>query len=726
MSGTRPITFADIAHLPAPGVNAPVAVTFSSDGRIITYLFSSAGTLSRELWAYDRDSGREWRLLDPPGGDGERLTREEELRRERQRQLASGVTAYAWSETGDTLLVQAGGAVLVRRGLDGDWRTVAGAGCLDPRLSRDGARLAFVRDGELYALDLNDAAAEPVRRTFDAAPAGEYGDRPLTNGLAEFVAQEEMGRSSGYWWSPDGRRIAFEQVDNTPVPPFLITHPGTDAVEVEAHRYPFAGEANARVRLGVVPVAGGNVRWLALGDDPDVYLARVDWTPDGKVLAQVQRRDQRRVEVRRIDPDNGEVSVLWAETGEPWVNLHDDLRFVQAPGAAAADYRILWSSERSGRRRLYLYDRDGSLLHAVSGDDLLVDAVRAVDPAAGRVYVEGWSASPLERQLYRLPLAGGAAERITRRPGTHRCVISPKHDAFVDLFDAAETPPEVVVCDIDGAEGPRLQAGAKPDPRLAELELPPPELVQVSSRDGETLYGAIYPPRGLAPGTKAPVIVTVYGGPHVQTVSDSWASTVNLRAQRLAQQGFLVFKLDNRCSARRGPAFEAAGYGNMGATEVRDQVDGVRSLASRPDADLERVGVYGWSYGGYMTLMCLAKAPEVFKAGVAGAPVTTWEGYDTHYTERYMGTPQGNPDGYRTASVLTHVKHIRGALLIVHGMIDENVHFRHTGRLVQALIVAGIPHETLFFPEERHGPRREQDRAFLERKLAEFFERALR
>jgi dipeptidyl-peptidase 4 len=619
--------------------------------------------------------------------------------------------------------------VVVRLGMDGDFRDVSGGlPCIDPRLSRDGTALAFVRDGELYSLDLTAAVSEPRRLTHDASETDSWGDRLITNGLAEFVAQEEMGRAAGFWWSEDGQWLAFEQVDQSPVPLYVINHPGTEDVQMEAHRYPFAGKDNVRWRLGVVPVGGGPVTWLDTGAAPDAYLARVHWTPDGFVLAQIESRDQTRLDVCRIDPRSGERRLLWTESVQPWVNLHDDLRFLRPDGAPPSEYQILWSSEREGRRDLYVYGKDGGEGRRISTGDIFIDAVRGVDAKGGWVYVEGWDGTPVERHLFRLPLAGGAAERITKGDGTHHTLVAKDCHHFIVLRSTTELPPLAEVCDISGASRAVLQESATraEHERAHDLGLAPPDLIQLQTRDGETLHAAVYRPQGLAAGQQAPVVVDVYGGPHAQQVVNAWGLTVDLRAQYFAEHGFLVLVVDNRGSARRGLAFEAALHRTMGGVEVRDQTDAVRALASRyPEADLNRVGVYGWSYGGYMALMCLARAPETFKAAVAGAPVTHWGGYDTHYTERYMGTPENNPDGYRSGSVMEHVKDIRGPLLIVHGMIDENVHFRHTGRLVTALIREGIPHELLPFPEERHGPRSEKDRAFLERRIFEFLQDAL-
>ncbi|MCA9985184.1 MAG: S9 family peptidase, partial [Anaerolineales bacterium] len=256
------------------------------------------------------------------------------------------------------------------------------------------------------------------------------------------------------------------------------------------------------------------------------------------------------------------------------------------------------------------------------------------------------------------------------------------------------------------------------DPRIAEMGLEPPELVSLTNRDGITLHGAIFRPDSAGP---YPTIVQVYGGPHAQMVTNGWGLTVFMRAQYLRSLGFLVFVLDNRGSARRGLAFEGAIKWDMGDLEVQDQVDGVNWLVAQGLTDPERVGIYGWSYGGYMSLMCLARAPETFKVAVSGAPVVHWDGYDTHYTERYMGLPADNPDGYEVASVLNHVAGIQGKLLLVHGLIDENVHFRHTARLINALIAARKPYDLLLFPDERHSPRRLGDRVYMEERVRDYF-----
>jgi dipeptidyl-peptidase-4 len=353
----------------------------------------------------------------------------------------------------------------------------------------------------------------------------------------------------------------------------------------------------------------------------------------------------------------------------------------------------------------------------LTNGDWPAEATVALDQKGRQLYFVGWKDSPLERHLFRLSLDGGDATRLTLEPGMHGVAVAPDFSSFVDVWDSLDHPPSITVRSMTGAARHVIHEATEVD-----LELPKPELHRFRSSDGAELHAAVYRP---ATSGKAPVIVSVYGGPGPQMVDDSWTQTVDLRAQLLAQHGFVVLKVDNRGSARRGLAFEAPIARTMGQIEVRDQVEGVRWLETLGFADVSRVGIYGWSYGGYMTLMALATAPDVFKVGVAGAPVTFWQGYDTAYTEKYMGTPEENPEGYRLGSPLTHIDRLRGKLLVIHGMIDENVHFRHTARLMQALIDAGKPFESLLYPNERHMPRSERDRVDMERRILEFFQRNL-
>jgi len=714
-AGPHPVDAAAVARLPRPGTVVPGAIAFTPDGGAVTYLKSEADSLSRVLWRVDVKPGASPRVVARPPGGGDTdasVSPAEALRRERQRLTDTGITQVVRAEAADVIVAPLNGDLfLVADKVGGLGRiTETPAPEIDPKLSADGKEVAYVRDGRLYARDLASGA--------EACLSPGSADA-LTYGLAEFIAQEEMGRTSGFWWAPDGSKLAYQETDEREIPAYPIVDQGGAKVAVETHRYPFAGAANARVRLGVVPAAGGETRWLRVPgpDEGGPYLARVDWEDPENLLVQVLARDQQSLRLYRVALGDGSITPLLEETAPTWVNLHDDLRPV-------GDGRFLWSSERSGFRHLELRARDGTLIRPLTAGPWAVDGVVGLDKGRGEVWFAAGRESPLEVHLYRVALAGGPIVRVTEAPGTHRAVVARDGDHFVDVASSRATPPVTTLRDRDGKAVAVLDDAGK-DPRLGTLRLDPPRLVTFKSRDGETLHGAYYAPTSKALGGRAPLVVIVYGGPHVQTVSESWGLTADLFAHFLAARGFAVWKADNRGSARRGHAFEAAIHRNLGDVEVRDQVDGVRFVAGcwPGEVDAARVGVTGASYGGYMTLRCLTEAPDVFKVGVALAPVTDWDGYDTCYTERYLGTPAGNPGGYKAASVLARAARLGGRLLVVHGMLDENVHFRHTARLAAALIAAGKPFDLLPLPGERHSSRREEDRRYEAERRANFFEK---
>ncbi len=684
-------------------MNVPSGLGFTPDARAVTYLYSAEGSLILSLWLLDLETGERRVIAGPPPAttDEAQLPREEALRRERARLRELGVTSYQFAENAPvpTLLVPGGGQLWLRIG-DGQLKPVPGSeGAVDAMLSPSGGRIAFVRDGDLYVLPIS--GGEPVRLTHDAEDG-------LTNGLAEFIAHEELGRDRGFWWSPDGTRIAFLRADSRHIPEYPIVHQGTAGIDIERHRFPFAGQPNAVLDLAIADVATGRVEWLDLGPDRDIYIARVGWRPDGALAVQVLSRDQRTLRLVLFEHEEPG-RVLIEERQEPWINLAGDTIFLR-------DGRILWSSERTGYRHLELRNSDGAIERQLTAGPWMVTSVLGVDEERALVYFAATRESPLQRHLYRVPLTGGEPERLTSEAGWHAGVLAPGGAWLLDRWSSRQVPPRIVARDLRGGRVLPVHDAEPID--AASLGLAVPEFHEVTASDGTPLYGALYRP--AAAEGPAPVVISAYGGPHVQTVIDDWSLTVDLRAQYLAQQGMAVFKLDNRGSSGRGLAFEAHISRHMGTVEVEDQVAGVRYLAGLPGIDSSRVGVYGWSYGGYLTLMCLLKAPEVFRVGVAGAPVTDWDGYDTGYTERYMGTPAENPDGYRKASALAHAHCLEGRLLLVHGMTDENVHFRHTARLIVALTEAGKPYDLLIFPEERHMPRDRRGLEYQEQRVIDF------
>ena len=709
------IPIEEIAKFPPPGMSIPVSFSFSPDDTLLTYLYGPDQSPTRQLYALDTETG-ESRVIqasvDPETVD---LSLEEQLLRQRQRQLGEGIVRYSWAGKRDVILIPAQSGVYLKDGIDSPARLLVSSdsgSILDPQLSPDGSMVAFVRDAELYVASVDGGETRQI--THGARGTGK------THGLAEYIAQEEMNQLSGFWWSKDSAHIAFKEVDETHIPVYRIVHQGsgdTGPSAQEDHKYPFAGQPNARVRLGVVSKSTLETVWMDLGDDEDIYLARVVWMPDGSLCAQIENREQTRLDLVRFDIGTGSQTTLLTETSEVWINLHDMFRPLDDGG-------FVWASERTGFMHLYLYDAHGNLVRQLTHGDWVVDSLEGVDQKSRIAYFTGTRDGPTERHLYRASLDGGGIERITAEPGTHVVALDHGCVKFVDVFSSVDTPPTVTLRSL--TDGSILHSIHEPgDPRLNTLDLTPPELVTIPTRDGQSLHGAVYrPPPEFGPGPYASVVY-VYGGPHAQIVSNHWSMTCALRIQHLRSQGYLVFSLDNRGSARRGLAFEGSIKHNMGDVEISDQVDGVSWLIERGLADPDRVGVYGWSYGGYMALMCLSQAPDVFKMGVAGAPVTHWDGYDTHYTERYMSTPQSNPEGYRESSVMAHINRLEGSLLIVHGLIDENVHFRHTARLINSLIAARKYYEILLFPNERHMPRSLADRVYMEERISEFFQRNL-
>jgi dipeptidyl-peptidase-4 len=712
----KPLDAATVAKRPAPGTVVPGGIEFSPDGKTVNYLKSESTSLDRVLWRAGVGKGSTPRVIARPPGVGNtdaNVSPEEALRRERMRVVDTGITSVVRASKADVAVIPLNSDLYLQRGTGPLERlTDTPAPEIDPKLNADGTKVAFVREKELFVLDL---ATRKETQLTQGATVG------ISHGLAEFMAEEEMDRHTGYWWSPDGQMIAYQETDERKIPLFSIVHDGAQKPTVETHRYPFPGEKNAEVRLGLIPANGGETLWLDF-DEPEreYYLARVKWESPRALLVQRLLRDQKLLRLFRVDARNGQTTLLLEEKSESWVNLNDDLYPIADTG------QFIWASERSGFKHIELHDKDGDLVRTLTEGNWAVDSIACLDTRRREVWFTSGKDNVLGSKLARVSLDGGEIALVTPEQGTHKVVVADNGDAFVDTYSTVDKPPVTTLRSRLNEVIETLDDAGR-DPRLATLELAPPEFLTFQSRDGVILHGAYYAPRSTALGTRAPLIVMLYGGPHVQYVKDAWDLTADLRAQYFTQLGFAVWKMDNRGSARRGLAFESAIYRNMGAVEVRDQVDGVKFITGKkPEIDAARVGVNGRSYGGYMTLRCLTEAPEVFHAGVAEAPVTDWDGYDTCYTERYMGVPEKNTEGYNRSSVLHAVNRLKGKLLIMHGLIDENVHFRHTARLVAALVAAGKPFEVLPMPEERHSSRKPANRTHEVERLTRFFQVSLR
>ncbi|GIX35737.1 MAG: peptidase S9 [Lysobacteraceae bacterium] len=678
-------------------------VRFSPDGRQVAYLAGRDEARNRlDLWLWDVARGQARRAVDADRLGRETLSAAEQARRERQRIAAlSGIVDYQWSPDSRSLLVPHGGELYLYQ-LDADperavRRITQGEGAAtDPRISPRGGWVSFIRDRNLWVVNLADGSERPL--TFD-------GSAVIGNGVAEFVADEEMGRHTGYWWAPDDSAIAFVRIDERAVPVRRRIEVHADHAEVVEQRYPAAGEPNVRVQLGVVRLDDEapqpRVRWMDLGPDADIYLARVDWKGPDALSWQRQSRDQRRLDLMLAEPLDAAPRILLTERSDTWVELHDGLRFL-------ADGSLLWLSERSGFQHLYRIAADGTSTALTTGP-WMVEEVLAVDEQGGQVFFSATRESPLERHVYAVPLDGGPLRRLTTAAGWHDAVFADDGRHWVDTFSSPTQPPRVSLHAADGRELAVLRENdleAPDHPYAAYRDAHRPvEYGQIEATDGSVLHYSLIRPVDARPGQRHPAVVRVYGGPAAQTVLRSWPTRSDAWFdQYLAQRGYVVFSLDNRGTPRRGVAFGHALFRRQGKVEVEDQRRGVAFLRTLPYVDPARIAVHGWSNGGYMTLMLLATAADDYRCGIAGAPVTDWALYDTHYTERYMDHPARNPEGYRLSKVGTHLDGLRDdALLLIHGMADDNVLFAHSTALMAALQARGTRFQLMTYPGARHG-----------------------
>jgi dipeptidyl-peptidase-4 len=705
----------------SPDISGPRArgVQLSPDGKAVTYIKTRAEDLSiSDLWIADVAGGEPRMLLDgkklaPPARE---LSEAEKARRERAGVASRGVVDYSWDEQGRLILAPVEGDVWIYAVASGAVRqlTRTPGDEIDAKISPKGGFVSYVRDDNLYVTPVAGGTERAITTG---------GTELKSWGTAEFIAQEEMGRSTGYWWSPDDAGIAIAYVDQTGVDVVERPEVGPTGAKVVAQRYPRPGRPNARVDLYVQPLAGGAAVKVDLGANPDIYLARVDWSKDGKTLyVQRQSRDQRRLDLLAVDPATGTARVLLTETSPHWVDLNDDFHPFK-------DGSFLWSSERSGARHLYLYAPDGKLVRAVTQGPWPVDKLEGVDEAKGLAIFGAEKDSPTERRLYSVSyLKPAEPKALSPAGGWWTATVAKRGGAFAGTYNDPKTPPQTALYRADGTrvrwiEENALRPGHPFWPYVDELRQP--EFGTIKAADGQTLWWSIRTPPGFDPKKKYPVIVQVYGGPSGPRVLKTWA---NPEDQILLDAGYILFALDNRGVDNRPRDFKTLIDRRLGQLEVDDQIAGAKYLRTLPYVDTKRIGVTGWSYGGYMTLLMLTAPDTPFAAGVAGAPVTDWRLYDTHYTERYMGTPADNPDGYAKSEVLHRLETLKGgSLLVMHGMADDNVTFDHTTRVLYALQAAGTPFETMVYPGLRHrGGWTPKNRLHRAMTTLEFFDRKLK
>ncbi|HSD28577.1 MAG TPA: S9 family peptidase, partial [Vicinamibacteria bacterium] len=636
-----------------------------------------------------------------------------------------------WLPDGRTLLVSEGDDVFTV-----DVRTAAVRALVKTKekeefadASPDGTRVAFVRQSDLWMVDV--ATGRETRLT-------QGGSETLLNGRLDWVYEEELASRSGqaFVWSPDSRKVAYLQLDQSRVPTFPIVDFIPVRNEVEWQRYPKAGAPNSVVRLGVVGLekdgTPGPERVVSFTPDDVYVLPQLGWTPDSRNVAfQHLNRAQNELELRLLPVPSspaaplGTPRTVLTERSQTWLNTFGAPRFLRD------GRRFLWLSEREGFAHLFICDVAGGCRAVTQGSWTVEGRVSfggsgpgfVLDERSGFLYFTATEKDPRERHLYRTRLDGTGRMRLTREDGSHRAVVSPDGRFYADTWSDARTPPKVWLTSQDGTRRYVIEENAEPP--ILGFERGTLEWAEVKAKDGTPLYASLLKPADFDKEKRYPVVVSIYGGPHGQTVTNSWVNTSPFE-HLLASHGFLVWSLDNRGMAARGAAFESAVHRDLGRVELEDQLAGIEYLKTLPFVDPARIGLTGGSYGGYMTLYALTHAPAVFRAGAAISSVTDWTYYDSIYTERYMGTPEGNPEGYESSSPLKKAGQLEADLLLIHGSADDNVHLANTLSFVGELIKAGKPYSLLIHPRQKHGFRPKQDRIARDRAVLAHFERTLK
>jgi len=655
----------------------PRSYQLTPDEQHVLFLRTPPRSKVGNLFEYNIATGNERTLLTARqilAGAAEHLSPEERARRERMRQTVRGIAGYRLSKDGNQILLSLSGRLYLTDRRSGDVLEIKGSKGypIDARFSPTARHIACVRKNDLYVTDV--ATRTEVRLTKSTSPHVSYG-------AAEFVGQEEMGRYHGYWWSPDGQRIAYQKTDTSGVETLRILDPTYPERPVNKQAYPRPGKKNAEVQLAISSLDGNNRVWVAWDRKKYPYLATVRWQKNAPLTLVVQNREQTEHVVLAAETQSGMTRVLHTEKDAAWINLDQSV-----PRWVDNGTKFIWSTERNGTAQLELRSVHGKFIRALTPASLTYNRLLSVDEKRGEIYVSA-SSSPTQRHIYRVSLNTGKSKRISEHAGVHSAVYSKTHNTWIHTASYKDGNRRWAVRNYQGKVVGNL---------LSRAENPPfkPNVEFLKAGEKNEFHSLIIRPRNFDPDIKYPVIVYVYGGPHHRVVSEQ--PNRYLIQQWIADHGFVVVMSDGRGTPGQGRDWERAIKHDVAAPALADQVQALRWLGNKyPELDMDRVGVYGWSFGGYMTAMMVMRHPELYKVGVSGAPVADWHDYDTHYTERYMGLPQKNARGYKEASVLTWAKQLIRPLLIIHGTVDDNVYFMHALKMSKALFDAGRPHNVL-------------------------------
>ena len=707
----KKLTIERIFASPPISGQTPRSLKLSPDGRYASMLLPRETDRERyDLWAIDTSTGARRMLVDSTKVGGGEISEAEKMRRERARVGGTkGIVEYEWSHDGKSILTPVDGDLYLADVASGAVRRLTNTPEteIDSHISEGGRFVSFVRDQNLYAIDLATGAERPLTTE---------GKGAVTCGTAEFVAQEEMDRRTGTWWAPNDSRVAVECFDESKVQVVTRAAIGANGTKTYDQRYPAAGTPNVDVTLWVMNPDGGGRAKVDLGSNPDIYLARVKWSKDGRTLyVQRESRDQKRLDLLTVDPATGASRPVLTETARTWINLNDDFH-------PLTDGSFIWGSERTGFHHLYRF-ADGQLTPITHGDWVMTGLV-GVDEANHRLFFTGNNDGVLEQHIYSVDyLSPGEPQRLTEAGYWNDAAMDKAGTHLIVTRSSPDQPPQVYLADDAGkriawVEENKLDASHPYAPYMAaHREI---RFGTLKAADGSTLYWEMITPP-LKKGRKYPVFFEHYGGPGTgQQVTRAWGSPMR---QYWVSKGWIYFQVDNRGSYNRGKAFEDQIYHAMGTVEVEDQTTAARWLQKQPYVDPNKIAISGWSYGGYMSLKMLEKAPEgLYAAGVVGAPVTKWELYDTHYTERYLGNPAIDLKPYQTSDALADAVRIKEPFLLLHGMSDDNVIFENSSMLADELQQADRPFDMMFYVGQTHHIAGEGRQAHVQKTIEQFLD----
>ena len=673
-------------------------VKWIDGGRKFSYQESDATTNSTKIWLHHVSNGRKELVVD---------TKDLKLQpNDPPRQTAVGLafsfTSYQWTP-GEKQILLAGkppeGQYFSRLMPAGNlflydlpskkFRQLTNVSTpqYNQKFSPDGKLIGFVRENNIYTLDLTTGVETQL--TSD-------GKENIINGKFDWVYEEEFGISDGWQWSPDGKMIAYWQLDESPVPQFHMFNVVSLRSDVMGMRYPKAGDANSKVRIGVISVQSKQTMWMDIGTETDIYIPRIHWIGTrGKLVIQRMNRWQNKLELLVADVATGKTTVIFTEEDKKWVEVHDDLTFL------GTGDRFVWTSERSGFNHIYIFETKGNVLKPVTKGGWEVGNIVQVDERNGLIYSTGREKSALENHLYVVKFDGSGLRRLTPGDYNYSVNVAPGGKHFIGNYSNVSTPTKVGLFGADGKMIRMLEENELPS--LKEYKMGKHEFFRFETTDGVQLNGWMIKPIDFDPLRKFPVLLYVYGGPGSQTVVNSWGGARYLWHQMLAQNGYIVASVDGRGTGQRGKEFKSITYMNLGKWEVNDQIEAAKFFGSQAYVDKTRIGIWGWSYGGYMASLTILLGADYFKTAVAVAPVTDWKFYDTIYTERFMRRPVDNPDGYRESAPTTHAAKLKGNLLLIHGTTDDNVHWQNSAVLGDELQKAGKQFQTMFYANKNHG-----------------------